>query len=122
MAEQNLPIHPRERLPHIAPPVLDSSPKVDLQFSRFFITEEEFQFCINAVCFQFWKIQAFAKFVKDNNRKIIEKYLVYGDLPMFSYFLSILSTKDFVDPKGMFRKICRQHPFEFLIMFDFCRQ
>ena len=94
MAEQNLPIHPRERLPHIAPPVLDPSPKVDLQFSRFFITEEEFQLHINAVCFQFWKIQAFAKFVKDNNRKIIEKYLVYGDLPMFSYFLSILSTKD----------------------------
>ena len=122
MAEQNLPIHPRERLPHIAPPVLDSSPKVDLQFSRFFITEEEFQLCINAVCFQFWKIQAFAKFVKDNNRKIIEKYLVYGDLPMFSHFLSMLLTKVFVDPKGMFRKICRQHPFEFLIMFDFCRQ
>ena len=32
MAEQNLPIHPRERLPQTALPVLDSSPKVDLQF------------------------------------------------------------------------------------------
>ena len=75
MAEQNLPIHPCERLPHVASPVLDSSLKVDLQTGRFFITEEEFEFRINTVCFQFWKIQAFAKFFKDNHRKIIEKHL-----------------------------------------------
>ena len=29
---------------------------------------------------------------------------------------------EFVDPKGMFHKICIQHPFEFLIMFDLCRE
>ena len=45
--------------------------------------------------------------------------MVCGDLTMFSDFLSVFLTKEFVDPKGMFRKICRQHPFEFLIMFDF---
>ena len=81
---------------------MDSSPKMDLQFGRFFITEEEFEFRINAVCFQFWKIQAFSKFVKENYRKIIEKHLVYGDLSIFSDFLSIFLTKEFVDSKGMF--------------------
>ena len=87
MAEQNLPIHPRERLLQTALPVLDSSPEVDLQFGRFFIIEDEFELRINAVYFQFWKIQAFAKFVKDNHKKIIEKHLVYGDLLTFSDFL-----------------------------------
>ena len=68
MAQQNLPIHSRERLPHTAPQVLDSSPKVDLQFGRFFVTEKEFNFQLNAICFQFWKIEAFVKFVKDNHQ------------------------------------------------------
>ena len=43
-----------------------------------------------------------------------------NDLYMFAEFLSMSLTKVFVDPKSMFRKICRQHPFEFLIMFDLC--
>ena len=42
MVEQNFPIHPHERVPQTAAPVLDSSPKVDLQFGRFCITEDEF--------------------------------------------------------------------------------
>ena len=53
MAQQNLPIHPRERLLQIAPQVLDFSPKVDLQFGRFFVTEDEFDMQLNAICFQF---------------------------------------------------------------------
>ena len=122
MAQQYLPFHPRERLPHIAPQVLDSSPKVDLQFGRFFVTEEEFDMRLNAICFQFWKIQAFAKFVKDNHHKIRERHLVYGDLAMFSDFLSMFLTQEFVDPKEMFQKICCQHPLECLIKIDFCRQ
>ena len=37
MAQQDLPVCPRDRLSHTAPQVLDSSPIVDLQFGRFFI-------------------------------------------------------------------------------------
>ena len=122
MAQQNLPIHPRERLPTTALQVLDSVPKVDLQIGRFFISNEEFELRINSICFQFWKIQAFAKFVRDNYHKIRERDLVYGDLYMFVEFLSMFLYKEFVDPEGMFRKICRQHHFEFLIMFDLCRE
>ena len=69
-----------------------------------------------------WKIQSFAKFVSDNYTKMRERHFVAGDLYMFAEFLSVFLTKEFVDPKGMFRKICRQHPFEFLLMFDLCRE
>ena len=77
MALQNLPIHPRNRLPQTAPQVLDSSHMLDLQFCRFFITQD--------FCFQFRKIvkELFGKFVKENHQKIREKHLVYGDLTMF---------------------------------------
>ena len=81
MTQRNLPIHPRKRLPQIAPQVLDSSPKVYLQFGRFFVTVEEFDMQLNAI--SFWKIQAFAKFVQDNHHKIRERHLVYRNLPMF---------------------------------------
>ena len=41
---------------------------------------------------------------------------------MFANFSSMFLNIEFVDPKGMFKKICRQHPFEFLVMFDLCRE
>ena len=63
IAQNNLAIHPQERLPAITPQILNSSPKVNLQISKFFITSEELELRINAICFQFWKIQAFGKFV-----------------------------------------------------------
>ena len=121
MAENNLLIHPRERLPHRAVPLLDTRPEVNFQCGRFFIYEDEFEFCVNSLCSQFLKIQAFAKFVQDSHKKIINQRIVCGDLTMFTDFLNMFLAKEFVDPKGMFRNICCHHPFEFLIMFDFCR-
>ena len=101
--------------------MLDTRPEVNFQCGRFFIYEDEFEFRVNSLCSQFLKIQAFARFVRDNHNKIINQCIVCGDLTMFSDFLNMFLTKEFVDPKGMFRKICRQHPFEFLIMSDFFR-
>ena len=121
IAGYNLPIHPRERLPQQAVPLLDTRPEVNFQCRRFFISEDEFEFRINSLCSQFIKMQAFAKFVRDNHKKIINGRVVSGNLAMFFDFLSMFLTREFVDPKGMFRKLCRQHPFEFLIKFDFCR-
>ena len=45
-----------------------------------------------------------------------------GEIEMFVQFLEIFLKKDFEDPKGMFRKFCRQYTFEFLILFDLCRE
>ena len=72
--------------------------------------------------FYLFKIQAFAKFAIDNFHKIKDRHLMCGDIEMFVESLDIFLTKDFVDPKGMFRKVCRQYPFEFLILFDLCRE
>ena len=98
------------------------APDINIQHGRFFITVEESEARINTICFQMSKIQSFAKFVSDNYTKMRERHFVAGDLYMFAEFLSVFLTKEFVDPKGMFRKICRQHPFEFLLMFDLCRE
>ena len=73
MAENNFPIHPRERLPQRAVPLLDTRPEVNFQCGRFFIYEDELEFRINALCSQFLKIQAFAKFVRDNHKKLLTK-------------------------------------------------
>ena len=45
----------------------------------------------------------------------------YGDLTLYSDFLDMFLSKEFADPKRMFRKICRQFPFEFLL-FDLSRE
>ena len=50
MAENNLPIHPRERLPQHAVSLLDTRPEVNFQCGRFFISEDELEFRINALC------------------------------------------------------------------------
>ena len=102
MAENNLPIHPRERLPEHAVPLLDTRPELNFQCGRFFISEDEFEFRIDSLYSQFLKIHAFAKFVRDNHKRIINESVVSGDLTMFSDFLSMLLTSEFVDPKGMF--------------------
>ena len=54
-------------------------------------------------------------------RTITKRFTIWC-LPMFLDFWSMFLTKEFVDPKGMFQKICRQQPFEFLITFNFCRE
>ena len=114
--------HPRDRLPQPATSALDTEPEVNFQSGRFYIYEMEFESRIQSIAFQFWKIQAFSFFVKINIDKIINKGFVHGDLRLFSEFLDVFLTKEFSDPKGMFRKICKQFPFEFLIMFDLSRE
>ena len=70
MTQNNISLHPAERLPHTAPEILNSKPNVDLQHSRFFISNEELR--VNVICFQFWKIQSFGKFVHDTKKLKID--------------------------------------------------
>ena len=117
MAHSSL-THPRERLSQLAINVLDTKPEVNFQSGRFYIQETEFESRIATISFQFWRIKAFSVFVKDNFKKVVNKGFVHGDLALYSDFLNLFLSKEFSDPKDMFRKICRQFPFEFLIMFD----
>ena len=110
--------HPRDRLPQPATNVLDTKPEVNFQSGRFYIHETEFESRVQTICFQFCRIQTFSIFVKNNIGKIISKGFVHGDLKMYSEFLNMFLSKEFSDPKGTFRKICKKFPFEFFIMFD----
>ena len=53
MARNSLPVHSRERLPTVAPHILGPNSRVDLQHAILFITNEEFELRINAMCFRF---------------------------------------------------------------------
>ena len=121
MAQNNL-THPRDRLPQPAINVLDIKPEVNFQSGRFFIHDSDFEFRIATANYQFWRIQAFSVFVIDNYKKIINMGFVHGDLILYFDFLNMFLSKDFSDPKGMFRKIYRQFPLEFLLMFDLSRE
>ena len=63
---------------------------------------------VNKICFPLWKIQAFAEFAAVNYSKVKERHFVSGGLYIFAEFMSIFLTRELVDPKIMFRKICRQ--------------
>ena len=76
--------HPRERLPLPATQILQSKPEINLQNGRFFMIVHKFEAKVNEICFQLWKIQAFAKFFADNYSKIKERYFVSSDLYMFA--------------------------------------
>lgn len=106
--------HPRERLSQPLINFLDIKPEINFQSGRFYIHETEFESHIAAISFQFRRIQEFSYFVRDNFQKVISKEFAHGDLHMYSDFFNMLLTKDFSDAKGMFRKICKQFPFEFV--------
>ena len=117
-----VPRHPKERLPSIALKILETEPKTYFQLGRFFITVDEFETRINIISFHLLKIQSFPRFANKNYMKIKERHFLSGDLYISPEFLATFLSKEAVKPKGMFRKICRQHPFQFLLMFDLCRE
>ena len=110
MADNSI-LHLRDRLPKEAP-------RINLQQGRFLISVEEFEVRLNEICCELWKIKQFAKFAVDNFKNIEERHLVHGDI----YIIYVFMKKEFIDPKSMFKKTCRQFPFEFLLIFDFCRE
>ena len=78
--------HPREKLPQPAISILDTSPEVNFQCGRFFITRKDFESRLNIVTFHLWKIQIFTTFVKNNINVVVGKDFIYGDLKVFDNF------------------------------------
>ena len=115
--------HSREKLPQSAVSVLDTSAEVNFQCGCFLITKKNFESRLNILTFHLWKIQFFSTFIKNNIDVVIDKGFLYGDLKVFSHFLeNVFLNKVPIDPKGMFKKVCFNFPFEFLIMFDLFRE
>ena len=116
-------MHPREKLPHPAVSVLHTSPEVNFQCGRCFVTRQRFESRVEFITIHFWKIQIFSTFVKNNIDIIINKGFICGDLKVFSQFLEkAFSISVCENPKSIFKKICCNFPFEFLIMFDLFRE
>ena len=114
--------HPREKLPQPEISILDTSPEVNFQCGRFFIIRKDSESRLNIVTLHLWKIQIFTTFVKNNINVVVDKGFIYGDLKVFANFLeNAFLEKVPSDPKGMFKKLCFNFPFEFLIMFDLSR-
>ena len=93
-------LHPRDRLPKIAP-------RINLEQSRVFISTEEFDARVNEIRCELWKIEEFAKPAVESFRKLYERCVVHGDTQIFVDFLSVFSEKEKVDPKSMFKKACK---------------
>ena len=45
-----------------------------------------------------------------------------GDVKLFSELLNNFLEKEFVDPKKMFKAVCKPFQFEFLLMYDLSRE
>ena len=73
MVENNLLVHPRQRLPHRAVPLLDTRPEVNFQRGRFFIYEDEFEFRVSSLCSPFSKIKALLSLYETIIRKLLIK-------------------------------------------------
>ena len=54
--------HPREKLPQPAVSVLDTTPEVNFQCGRFFITQQGFDSRVNFIVFRLWRVDIFHKF------------------------------------------------------------
>ena len=68
------------------------------------------------------KNKEFKLFCRINNKKLIDKNYVCGDIKISCDFLFQFVIKEFVDPRGLFKRLCSQKPLEFLILFDFYRE
>ena len=99
-----------------------NSPSINLEQGKFFISIEEFEGRLKVMCNDIWKIRNFFKFALDNFEKIEERRLMRGDIKIFVDYISVFIKKNFVDFESMFKKTCRQFPFEFLLIFDLCRE
>ena len=95
-------MHPRNRLPKIAP-------RINLEQGRFFIFAEEFNGRIEEISRDLDRIKTFASFAINNHNKIKQRRLMSGDVKVFADLLD----KEFINPKKMFESVCGQFQLNF---------
>ena len=108
-------LHLRDRLPQPAP-------YISLEIGQFFITRDEFEIKVNQTGHDLQKIMDFAVFVRANKHKLTDRNLICGDIEIFSDFLLQFVVKEFISPRDLFKRLCSQFPFEFLLLFDLSRE
>ena len=99
------------------------STEFNFKSRRFFITTREFESRINIIALQFWTIQIFAQFVRNNFDIVNKNGFGSADLKVYSQFLDGNFLSGFSEkPKELFKNVCVNFPFEFLVMFDLFRE
>ena len=99
------------------------STEFNFKSRRFFITTREFESRINIIALQFWTIQIFATFIKNIFDMLNKNGFVSGDLKVYSHLLDRNCSPEFSEkPKELFKNVCVNFPFEFLVMFDLFRE
>ena len=98
------------------------STEFNFKSRRFFITTREFESRINIIALQFWTIQIFAQFVKNSFDIVNKNGFGSADVKVYSQFLDGNFLSGFSEkPKELFKNVCVNFPFEFLVMFDLFR-
>ena len=92
----SLTLHPRDRLPQIAP-------RINLKPGRFWFSTEEFNGRVEETSHDLKRIKAFSSFTTSNYRKIREHRLMSGDVRIFPQLSANFLEKEFVDPKKCLR-------------------
>ena len=99
------------------------STEFNFKSRRFFITTREFESRINIIALQFWTIQIFAQFVRNNFDIVNKNGFGSADHKVYSQFLDGNFLSGFSEkPKELFKNVCVNFPFEFLVMFDLFRE
>ena len=109
-------LHLRDRLPQIAP-------RINLTTGRFWVSIEEFNGCVKQISCDIERIKSFCIFAINNHDRIRQTRLImHGDIKLFIHFLSYLVENEFVNPKELFETTCGKFQFEFLLLYDLCRE
>ena len=99
------------------------STEFNFKSRRFFITTREFESRTNIIALQFWAIQIFAQFVKNNFDMVNKNGFVSGDLKVYSHFLGGNFLSGFSEkPKELFKNVCVNFPFEFIVISELFRE
>lgn len=114
--------HPRERPPQLTVTVLDATPEVNFQCGRFFLTRKDIDSRVNFLTFRLWTVEMFWKLVYNNADILINKGFISADINVFSQILYNTFIKmEPVDSEKIFKSVCINFLFEFLLMYDLFR-
>ena len=99
------------------------STEFNFKSRRFFITTREFESRINIIALQFWTIQIFAQFVRNNFDIVNKNGFGSADLKVYSQFLGGNFLSGFSEkPKELFKNVCVNFPFEFIVISELFRE
>ena len=108
MAEKflSLLLHPRDRLPKIAP-------QLNVGQGRLFISVAEFNGRVKGISCDTEGIKSFAIFAMDSYERIRQRRQLFGNMKTLAGFLFEFIENQYVNPKELFEIICSKYQFEY---------